>query len=66
MAKKLAMGVNKLLIDIPTGYGAKVKTTKEEYISNVRNKVIYGNFIGSVIGNKFENPELLMEGDAKC
>ena len=29
MAKKLAMGVNKLLIDIPTGYGANVKTTKE-------------------------------------
>ncbi|ACV25210.1 AMP phosphorylase [Methanocaldococcus fervens] len=29
MAKKLAMGVNKLLIDIPTGYGAKVKSIKE-------------------------------------
>ena len=34
---------------------------KGDYISNKGNKVIYGTFIGKVIGNIYENPELLKE-----
>ena len=74
MAKKLAMGINKLLIDIPTGYGAKVKSIKEA--SNLARKFIElsdrlkivtecaitygGQPIGRAIGPALEAKEALL------
>lgn len=36
-----------------------IEKTKGDYVSNEGNKTIYGNFIGLVLGNIYENKELL-------
>ncbi|WP_423792750.1 AMP phosphorylase [Methanocaldococcus indicus] len=73
LAKKLAMSVNKLVIDIPTGYEAKVKNIKEasalarDFISlgdrlNIQLEcaITYGNQpIGRAIGPALEAREAL-------